>query len=323
VSFQPFQTPREALDRIFALKSAQRLAEALAVAEDAWRDFPNHATVAGQTAHLRHLCGRTEAGLEVLADAAYRFELPDFVLSIEADLLAAAGRPDDARANIDRILAAADPTEPALRRCAEVLHRLGDQPRVEVLLDRIVAQARDRRAALLLALRLGGDKTARLRPLQDEFPDDPAVIEHVARQRLDGLDPEEKAEELGLLLDTSRGRDLDRVRVARALALRKAGHSQEAMDELEQVLQKNPRNAFALTHLGLCCRDLGRTSEAIDHFEEALRTRADDAITRKLLFSLYKSADARERAEAFVAEMAASHPAHRGGWWGALKRAFK
>jgi hypothetical protein len=56
VSSQPFQTPREALDRIFTLKSAQKLAEALADAEEASQEFPNHPTVARQTAHLRNLC---------------------------------------------------------------------------------------------------------------------------------------------------------------------------------------------------------------------------------------------------------------------------
>lgn len=315
-----FKHPHEALDHIWKLKSRQHHAEALAVAEAALVDWPYHATLIGQKAHVLHLLKRTDEGLLFLTEAARRIELPDFVQSIEAELLASAGRVDEARARIDQVLSSDRPGDAALKRCIEVLHRLGEKTRVDTVLERYVAQARDRREALLLSARLAADPSGALARLRREFPDDPYVLEVTAVRSLEGLAPEEKADELGALLDTSRGQGNDRLRARRAMELRKAGQPEAARDELLACLRRDPENEFLHNQLALCLRDLGDVDGALDHFERAVRLRPDAAITRRLLFATYKPAGALTRARAFVEEMAAAHPEAKGAWWNAWRK---
>lgn len=320
-------TPNEAfralMQRIYDLKSHRRFRDALTVADEALSRFPGQPTAVGQKAHLLHLLDRTDEALALLAEARAAKPLPDFVAAVEAEILHAAGRADEASAAIDRLLALYDLSDAACRRLVHLLHQRGERSRCDALLDRWAERGRDRRDALIAAVKLATDPDPAAARLQAEFPDDARALEAVALRKLEGLPAADLADELETLLAVSKGAGHARLTARHGLALRKAGRPEEAVRVLRRCVEEEPRNAFAHGHLGYALHDLKRHAEAMDAWEEALRLQPTDTIVRRSLFALYREQSAVERAQAFVAEIKASHPADAGPYWGDLKRVHR
>ncbi len=310
------------MTELHRLKSAQDFRGALRVADAILQTRPGWPTAIGQKAHLLHLAGRTDEGLQILAEARTRVRLPDFVEAVEAELLWAAGRRDEASPLVDRLLRNPDLSDAALRRLLEVLHAAGEDARCDALLPEFTARARDRRDALLFAARVAREAEPWLSRAIHEFPNDPKVLEAVAAARLANLPAAAKVEELEILLSLSDAASNVRLQSKLGLELRKAGRVAEAADVLRKCLQAEPDNTFVAAHLGYCCKDLGDDDEAMACFEEALLGRPSDDRVRSTLFAVYRRAGATDRATAFVERFCARHsdPALSGPMRGRLRK---
>jgi len=74
----------------------------------------------------------------------------------------------------------------------------------------------------------------------------------------------------------------------RAITLKKAGQSEEAVKYLEQSLSMNPDNIECLYNLGIVYRDLNNYPKAMDIFQRAYKVQPTNS---KILYALAKTCE--------------------------------
>jgi len=69
-------------------------------------------------------------------------------------------------------------------------------------------------------------------------------------------------------------------------ALEQMGRTSEAIDQYELALKFNPHFGLAQAHMGNALAKIGRVRDAIDHYEEALLINPNDSAVRANLTKL-------------------------------------
>ena len=129
--------------------------------------------------------------------------------------------------------------------------------------------------------------------LQRLRPGDARVLADVGRC-LSGLRRHAEAETV--LREALNGLDNANTRYELGLVLDRLGRLSEAIAEYREAIDRNPNHLQALTNLGVALASQGRLGEATRHFEQVVAVDPDDADARANLAFALAAAGERERA---------------------------
>lgn len=225
------------------------------------------------------------------------------------------GDASGARASVDAALKLARGEREAVLRASRVLADLRDPLAVGILEAAVKERPADAELAIALAearARFGGlaETVAAARKIAELSPAGAASARRVAGLYAGASCPEKgcpgRAEVLAALKDSSESSDHEVLRLA-ARAYQRLGATKESVRALERLAKLAPRDAAALSDLGVALFLDGRAADAAKAFERALAVepgRADAALSLSSVYAGLGRPDAARRVLETAAEKA-------------------